>query len=270
MDPQEIHVWEVALRGHENRVAALTIMMWDYLITLEDESRYGPPHQTCCEQSILYLSRTQPFKDVIRGCELKRGSEYLSHGPLKLRIYALYDTSPRIRALLIGAFSLEVLTAIVVFGVGSADNKVVAETMANIVRCNVTAIPSWLWVFWLAVTRQGVISSIYKGYRSVKSIGPQTLHHILVRDSVMFYLAIQVIYACNLAGWVKDPKTSLDLTTGVAIALPSVLSGRMLINVRHALYTPNALASPSDISLEEISIRPPDPPNADDDPNLIA
>ncbi|KAJ7773861.1 hypothetical protein B0H16DRAFT_113702 [Mycena metata] len=297
MDPQEIHVWEVAVRGHENRVIALTVMVWDHLITLEDERQLFWKRRPWTLATFFFLwNRYVGLILAIFGVIVALwpnpsdsvGSSWLlveawlgvsiswsAQVILQLRIYALYDASPQIRAILISTFTVEVLTAIVVFGVASADNKfkVFAETIASLVRCNATVIPSWLWVFWLAVASFEFllcVLAIYKGYHRVKSIGPQTLHHILVRDSVMFYLAIQVIYACNLISWVNHPKITLDLTTGLAIALPSVLSNRMLINVRHALYAPNRLDSPSDISLEEISIRPPPgSPNPDNDDNLI-
>jgi hypothetical protein len=91
---------------------------------------------------------------------------------LQLRIYALYDASPRIGALIVSAFSLEVLAVVGMFGFGSAEVtgtfslarviytdiqiaefSVVAEAVGVMVRCNVTAVPAWLWVLWVPVTR---------------------------------------------------------------------------------------------------------------------
>ncbi|KAJ7744232.1 hypothetical protein B0H14DRAFT_2987040 [Mycena olivaceomarginata] len=37
MDAHEVHDWQVALQGHQNRVLALTVMVWDHIITLGDE-----------------------------------------------------------------------------------------------------------------------------------------------------------------------------------------------------------------------------------------
>ncbi|KAF7349444.1 hypothetical protein MSAN_01734400 [Mycena sanguinolenta] len=186
--------------------------------------------------------------------------ECLFHGLSKLRIYALYDSSPRIAAFVVGAFLLQVLAVIGLFGLGSADNtafadcSVVAEAVGNLVRCNVTSVPKWLWVFWVPVTSFEFLLCvlvIYKGYRR---IGSNDLQDILVRDSVMYYLAIQCVYLFNLISWVKDAKASLEVLTALAVALPAIFSGRMMINVRRALAPTDVLGSPSQISLGEISL----------------
>ncbi|KAF8193237.1 hypothetical protein K438DRAFT_846400 [Mycena galopus ATCC 62051] len=160
-----------------------------------------------------------------------------------------------IAALVISAFSVEVLAVIGLFGLASSETIVVAETVGDMVRCNVTAVPPWLWVFWVPVTSFEFLLCVlvmYKGYQRVHSTGHQALQHILVRDSVMYYLAIQCVYVFNLIHWVKNTKTSLEAFTALAVAVPSIISGRMMINVRHALVRTDA--SPSQISLDGISL----------------
>ncbi|KAJ7362255.1 hypothetical protein DFH08DRAFT_840570 [Mycena albidolilacea] len=264
MTAHEVHVWQVAVQGHHNRASALTLMVWDYLITFEDERelfwkrrpwtfatflflwvRYG---------GILLISCYSWFRlEGGIGMSISWAIQII----LQLRIYALYDASPRIGALIVSAFSLEVLAVVGMFGFGSADATVVAEAVGVMVRCNVTAVPAWLWVLWVPVTSFELllcVLALYKGYQRVESTGHKALQDILVRDSVLYYLAIQCVYIFNLFCWVKDVEASLEALTALAVALPSIMSGRMMINLRYALVPPNTMASPSEISLEEITL----------------
>jgi len=286
MDPHEVHAWQVAVQGHHNRVSSLTFMVWDYVITLEDERElfWRRPWTLATFLFLwiryvgilliafgVFVAVSPNLSDSLCYFWLRfEGGVGMSISwaiqvILQLRIYALYDASPGIAALIIGAFSVEVLAVIGLFSVGSANNTVVAEAVGNMVRCSATAVPGWLWVFWLPVTSFELllcVLAIYKGYQRVHSIGHQALQDILVRDSVIYYLAIQCVYVFNLICWVRDAKVSLEVLTALAIALPSVMSSRMMINIRRALLLPNTLASPSEISLPDISL--PGPSNNPD------
>ncbi|KAF8185859.1 hypothetical protein K438DRAFT_1765638 [Mycena galopus ATCC 62051] len=165
----------------------------------------------------------RPFLDPHRsGC---RGVNFIGNSRhvviLQLRIYALYDASPRIGALIIGAFAVEILAVIGMFGVGSNHIEAVAEAVGNIVRCKATVLPSWLWLLWIPATRS--------------SFGQ-----------------IQCVYIFNLSYWVNDAKTSLEVLTALAIALPSVMGSRMTINVQLAQIPHTTLPSSPEISLGEI------------------
>ncbi|KAJ7135705.1 hypothetical protein C8R44DRAFT_976540 [Mycena epipterygia] len=288
MDPQEVHAWEITIAGHYNRTAALAIMLWEYLITLEDEkelfwkrhpwttatflflwSRYGG---ICLTLFGLVVAVSPNLSDSVSYSWLRiegwvgMSISWSTQVILLLRIYALYDGSPRIAALIISAFAVEVFTVIGMFGFASFHITVVAEAMDNLVRCKVTAIPSWLWLFWVSITSFELllcVLAVYKGYQRVRlsaqfSSGPQVLQDIMIRDSVLYYLMIQGVYIYNLMFWIKDTKDSLDVLTGLAVALPCVMGSRMMINVRHTLLAAN---TPSEISLGQLpssfSLEPP-------------
>ncbi|KAJ7895541.1 hypothetical protein B0H14DRAFT_2680730 [Mycena olivaceomarginata] len=279
MTAHEVHVWQVAVQGHHNRASALTLMVWDYLITFEDERELFWKRRPWTLATFLFLwvryagillislgifvAVSPNLSDSLCyswfrleggiGMSISWAIQII----LQLRIYALYDASPRIGALIVSAFSLEVLAVVGMFGFGYAEVTVVAEAVGVMVRCNVTAVPAWLWVLWVPVTSFELllcVLALYKGYQRVESTGHQALQDILVRDSVMYFLAIQFVYIFNLFCWVKDVEASLEALTALAVALPSIMSGRMMINLRYALVPPNTMASPSEISLEEISL----------------
>lgn len=77
------------------------------------------------------------------------------------------------------------------------------------------------------------------------------LYDVLLRDSVVYFVAVGGIYIANLVLWSVLPVQALDMLTPYAIALPSVLGTHMMINVRNAHYKPlrHSLLSPSDLSL---------------------
>ncbi|KAJ6571477.1 hypothetical protein B0H19DRAFT_1064560 [Mycena capillaripes] len=174
------------------------------------------------------------------------------HLTLQLRIYALYDASPRIAALMISALSVEVLIIIGMFGI-------VSEAAGNMVRCNVTVVPAWFGVFCAAPTsfeRLLCVLAMYKGYQRVQSLANKALQNILFLLAVsvahlsFLSLRIQAVYIIKLI-WLKDVKASLEVITVFAVALPSVMSGWIMINVRHCLSTPD---TPSETSLGQFSL----------------
>ncbi|KAF7350277.1 hypothetical protein MVEN_01331700 [Mycena venus] len=202
MGTQEVHAWQLALQGHQNRVSALTVMVWDYVITLEDErelfwKRRPWTLATCLFLWIRYVgillnafgvfvAVSPDLTDFVRrpctpiqaipGSASKRLSGCQFHGQFKafilqLRIYALYDASPRIAALIIGAFIVEILVVIGMFGIGSTSLEAVAEAVGNMV-CQI------LLAFLSQTLMKGcAVSNCF------------LLHDILVRDSVIYYLA---------------------------------------------------------------------------------
>ncbi|KAJ7151929.1 hypothetical protein C8R46DRAFT_482182 [Mycena filopes] len=107
MNPEENHVWDVAFRGHENRIVALTVMVWEYLITLEDERQLFWKRRPWTLATFFFLwnryvgiiltsvgvvvavwpTPSDSVDPVTRGSDWRRGSEYPSRGPLRnLRI----------------------------------------------------------------------------------------------------------------------------------------------------------------------------------------
>ncbi|KAJ6564973.1 hypothetical protein DFH09DRAFT_286258 [Mycena vulgaris] len=261
-------------------VAALAMVIWDYLITLEDERELFWKRKWTFATFLFLWSRYLGIFLIIFGVSVAvspnltdsvsylwlRVESWVGMSTLcsiqvilQLRIYALYDGSPKVTALIISVFFMEVICAVAMFGFTSANIRVVAEAMGDMVRCKVTAVPSWLWLFWVAVTSFELllcVLALYKGYQRIRISGlfksQQVLQDILLRDSVLFYVAIQGVYIFNLVFWIQDPKDSLDVLTGMAVAVPCVMCGRLMINVRQALPHRDTLISPSDISLGQI------------------
>ncbi|KAJ7773862.1 hypothetical protein B0H16DRAFT_1684836 [Mycena metata] len=286
MDPQEIQVWQDAFGDHCRRVVSVSVILWDYFITLDDEWEFFWKRGPWTAVTFLFLWGRyvgilltgfgaltvvmSKSSDPVRYSWLRIQTwfaisiSWSTQAILQLRIYALYEASPRIGALLLVAFTSEVLVAIVVFSIASVKTKTVAGSVpgTNLVRCNVTATPDWLWVHWLALTAFEFLLcglAAYKGYQRLRSIRGRNLFEILVRDSVMYYMLVQIIYASNLISWAKVPTANLDAVNGFAVAFPVVLTSRMVINIRRLLPTPEIPFAVSllDFSLGQTSLASP-------------
>lgn len=267
------------MQGHYNRMATLALVIWEYLITVEDErvlfwKRHPWTFATFlflwCRYIGILLALWGLFVAVTPGLTDSLCTSWLraegwigmsviwsTQAILQLRIYALYEGSPKIAALISTLFLMEVVSIISMFAFASVEGQVVAEAMHDMVRCKVTAVPSWIWLFWITMTSFELllcILALYKGCQRVylrrQFPDHRVLQDILIRDSVIFYVAIQGIYLFNLACWIRDTKDSLDVLTGLAVALPSVMGGRLMINVRRAMPDTELPLSPSDISGE--------------------
>jgi len=185
---------------------------------------------------------------------------------LQLRIYALYDRSIKIRRILLFTFAAEVVTIIVIFILGATRGSAVADFAGNQSRCKVVNVVGWMWAFWVTLFGYECFLctlAISKAYeRAISSSSEETtpifscsgLHNILIRDSVIYYVGICMIYVVNLAFWIKAMPETFDLATSLAVVYPSLIGCRLMINIRRVYYKPLSQIplTPSDVSLPPI------------------
>jgi len=178
---------------------------------------------------------------------------------LQLRIYALYDRSRKIAVLLLSAFLLQMGCLIALLLFGSLDILVVSESVGYLSRCRAMSVPPLLWLLWVVFLVFECLLcflAILKAYQRVKTEGKIPfssggLQDILLRDSVLYYILIMLVYTANIVLWVRQLPDSLDVMTGYAVAFPCVMGSRLMINVRSVHWNPlmHTIPSPSDISL---------------------
>jgi len=160
--------------------------------------------------------------------------------------------------ILLSAFLLQIGALISILMFGNLHILVVAETLGYLSRCRAVVVPHLLWLFWVVfLTFEALLCflAVLKAYERIKSQGKLVfssggLQNIMLRDSVLYYILIMIIYTANLVLWIKQLPDSLDVMTGYAVAFPCVMGSRLMINVRRAHYKPmHTIYSPSDISL---------------------
>ncbi|KAJ7793266.1 hypothetical protein B0H14DRAFT_3159744 [Mycena olivaceomarginata] len=172
--PMKVHDWQVALQGHQIGFLALTVMVWDHIITLGDERELFWKRRpwTLATCLFLWVWGFWPFLDPRRsGC---RGVNFIGNIKACQDLFLVLAklNFARIAALIVGAFAAEILAVIL------------------LLRPQVTWYAVKLLSFRLGSGCSGFRQrAVYKGYQRFRTIGHQVLHDILVRDSVMYYLA---------------------------------------------------------------------------------
>jgi len=161
---------------------------------------------------------------------------------LQLRIYALFNQSRKIGAVLVFTSFVQILSFCMLGVALTMDVRgIVAEDQGFLHRCGFNSVSRISGVFWLGLLGfEGVLLVLgcvkaVEYYRSPSRMS-QRLHYVLLRDSLIYTLVIGLIYGVNIHTWVQYLPDILDPSCGFVIALPSTMVGRMMISVRK-VYT---------------------------------
>ncbi|KAL0574798.1 hypothetical protein V5O48_007171 [Marasmius crinis-equi] len=185
---------------------------------------------------------------------------------LQLRIFALYDRSPKVKTILVLSFCTQFVSIVVIFANAAHSGKVIRVSAGPLLKCQVMHVESNFWAFWVTLLSYECVLfalALIKGYEHLKLsnrklttwAGLQVgLSDILVRDSVIYYLGCCLIYVANLILWVESMPDSFDLATGLAVAYPSLIGNNLMLNLRRVFYDSqmSSVTSPSDISLPSL------------------
>ncbi|THU96217.1 hypothetical protein K435DRAFT_778670 [Dendrothele bispora CBS 962.96] len=294
--------WRMTRTGNSIRIASLALLLWDWVLSFEDELTLFWLQPTTFASYLFYLSRYLTMFVSIFGVAVTLSPEvtdrlflswFLVEGfvgmtscwaveiILQLRVYAIYDQSPRMKWFLVLTFVLQVsliFLVLIITGadVGTEKGHLVVEVVKGQssinTRCMVVSVPPWIWAFGLTMAGyEGLLGVlvIYKGFRHAKHtryylshFKGEGLHEILIRDSIIYDFGIILIYAVNLFLWIEELNDAFDLATSLAIVYPSLIGSHLMFNIRRVHHKPsmNSLASsPSEISL------PPFPADSTDD-----
>jgi len=279
MHKDDVRSWEIAVSAYHNRVAALALLLWDFLLTFEDErtlfwnksrtwvtylffwNRYNGLLVTIIGAVVL---ATPDLSDKLCGSWLRLEgwlgitSTWSVEVILQLRIYALYNRSKVVAFVMVTGFSAQVIFVLCIMGFGSREGEVYAVRWQNLQRCKVTHIPPWTSLLWVALTAYECLLfslTLYKCIQYYRSrdtipIAVRSIRNVILLDAVVYSFLTGVIYIANLVVWNLQLQDTLYLITGMAIAFPCLMGSRLMINVRaHAEPLTYTNVTPSDISL---------------------
>ncbi|EJD04655.1 uncharacterized protein FOMMEDRAFT_155824 [Fomitiporia mediterranea MF3/22] len=163
----------------------------------------------------------------------------LTEVPLVLRIYALYNKDSRILTLLISCL---VATTISVIGISaklmhSEQSEIVHFASAsNLNVCILTEASSIYKVFWvpLLLNEALLVSlALIKWFQNLKVHGVQdSAMNDMVKDSVLYFFATFPFLLFILLTWTFGGTLFLELPVGFAVVMGSIMSQRLLVNVR--------------------------------------
>ncbi|KDR72716.1 hypothetical protein GALMADRAFT_762380 [Galerina marginata CBS 339.88] len=280
MDKDTILSWKLAYYGQQSRVQGLTLLVWDTLLTLDDESqlfwrqrftfptwlflwsRYGSilvhvaGTSTPCLISLTRCRSRFPIsKNYLNFNYIYRCFFWLTVEGwfnvtiifaveliLQLRIYALFNQSRKIAAVLVITSVIQILLFCFLGVALTTDVRgIVAQNQGYLQRCGFDTVSRISVIFWIGLLGfEGVLLGLgcvkaVEYYRS-PSRTSQKLHYVLLRDSLIYTLVIGAVYGLNIHTWIRYLPNVLDPSCGFVLALPSTMVGRMMISNKVSLF----------------------------------
>ncbi|ESK86085.1 hypothetical protein Moror_9342 [Moniliophthora roreri MCA 2997] len=227
-------------------LAASTIILFDHLITLDDEVELIWKSSWSIGKVLFFINRYYTLASVI--CHrffYWQGSTGLfacmiAEIILQMRLYALYFLNRRVLAIMVTTFILTSASAAAIMGV--VLSGVEAKSKIPFIPttfCFPSNVPHYFYAFWIPIlTFETVLCSLalFRGYQTFRTSGSpfqsgQRLIGVLIRDSVVYFLVMFATYLTNLLVWVWDINY-LEVTVGFSVAMSCVLGNRVIINVR--------------------------------------
>ncbi|KAF8632687.1 hypothetical protein AX15_001740 [Amanita polypyramis BW_CC] len=279
-----------------NKACALSLLLYDYFLTLEDEVELVWAKATV-DNSNLFVPLDQIQWDHTLSCNFLKHhkrvesttcfSWYMIEGWLGalnawaveliliLRLYALYNRSRRMVALIGCVFAVKAMIILSICIFATLVIEVDGRMLNGVTYCEVKKLPrlgnvSLGGVYWtlLALFEAFVlVLTIRRGHKyfhgwNEAAIQLTNMISILLRDSVSYTILIGLVYISNVILDLIDMENNLDTLNGLGYALPILMSGRMMLNVRRSFFDDQYRRipiSPSRISLHIDESPSPDP-----------
>ncbi|KAH8111197.1 hypothetical protein DFH11DRAFT_648500 [Phellopilus nigrolimitatus] len=176
---------------------------------------------------------------------------------LQLRIYALYNKNRKILILLVTSFSttfiamLTLSIKVMLHEHASFDNFGSGQDMH---MCVPIALSSYFRELWIPLLLHEALLfglALYKGIETMVTHGEKgSMNRItifLVRDSMMYFFMVFMTFLASQLIWAVGGENYIELPVCLAISMVSIMSQRLLLNIRKfRSYDPALLSDESD------------------------
>ncbi|KZO91686.1 hypothetical protein CALVIDRAFT_567999 [Calocera viscosa TUFC12733] len=170
---------------------------------------------------------------------------------LIFRIYAMYHGEKKIMYLLGGLFVCQLTGMAYVLQAGCRGLRAIAEPLPGVHECTITSTISYEYAYWAALLLFETLLfylSMRKAYEHIRQytfrfeelVLSRRVGEVLIRDGVMYFPFIFLSYLVNLVLFAVSPQYLAQVAPHAALALRSVLTNRLLLNVSRKFYYPNA------------------------------
>ncbi|KAJ8514990.1 hypothetical protein ONZ45_g7527 [Pleurotus djamor] len=243
------------------QVSSFTFFVWDYFVTLPNESRYFWSGQWTYARVLFYLNRYQtmawmifniaaafvPYKSEkawgkhiaeASACCVLFGVQLI----LACRVYGLYRRDRRIAALLVALLTTNLITQIYLLLHFASDNpREILPWKPGVYTCMgshgqprglfLSIIPSL--VFDTAALSLVVLQGL-SHIRSSKRVGLRGVGFMLqiMKDSVLHFVVILLVYVAIELAWFKLPNVQTYFVYSFGIPIISVAGTRILISLK--------------------------------------
>ncbi|KAJ3841158.1 hypothetical protein F5878DRAFT_30965 [Lentinula raphanica] len=242
-------------------LAASTIIIYDHLITLDNEFDLIWKSPWSIGKGLFIINRYYTLASVFANNYALFGTSInasvsrrfyhwqgwtgliacmIAETILQMRLYALYFLNKRILCLMVGSFIITSASAATIMSIAISQFQVEAHLLPDL-PCIITKAPSWFFSFWipiLAFETLLCLLALIRGFRThgnsgypVRSDSGKRLVSLLIRDSVRYYVVMFTTYLTCLLVWVINIKL-LEVPIGFSIAFSCVLGNRVIFNVR--------------------------------------
>ncbi|KAL1687828.1 hypothetical protein GGG16DRAFT_116562 [Schizophyllum commune] len=251
---------------HCAHVASSTIIVFDHLITLNDEIQLIWKSSWSLGKILFMFNRYFGLASVVvnlyglftpsltdrlyvclnyfrwqgaTGVAVCVVSEII----LLMRLYVLYLLNKRILIVMLVGFVISSGFAAAIMGLVMQRVNAVVVTLPGLkpmcVPGNVSSKFYTYWIPFLGLESLLCALALYRGFQTYRMdnanyTSSRLLIRILIRDSVMYYLAVFATYFTNMLMWAAAPPSLLELPIGFAVAVSCVLGNRMMFNIRQA------------------------------------
>ncbi|KAF4616441.1 hypothetical protein D9613_008226 [Agrocybe pediades] len=178
-------------------------------------------------------------------------STVLVQAVLQIRVFAIYARSRLILSImaLFYAISIGLAGWIVIIDMSMAKSSVVTLVPGGQLQgCsfpNLSSKSPILWISPLIFETILYILVLYKGWQMFRTTRHLPTHQgsssgglllgILVRDSVIYFFILSLIYFSTVIAWgVKDLNGYIDIMGAFTTTMTGVLGSKMILNLRHA------------------------------------
>ncbi|KAF6742571.1 hypothetical protein DFP72DRAFT_1081796 [Ephemerocybe angulata] len=220
----------------------------------------------------LSLGQSSPshFLDFTRCISFGKVQTWLSilslgamQGIMVHRIVSMYQQKRAILAVLLAAFLLELVAAIVIGVYSTRENGIPLfyDTVNGTLRTCIPSIPPWFWGLWMLLMVFDFlifVLAIWEGLQFRKEsqarlrsrqmneimVGTRykerSLLRILLRDSIIFPFIGLLMCISNALAWHVLPLGVLQYTMNISAAGYPILGCRLILNLRESYYRPFA------------------------------
>ncbi|KIK42839.1 hypothetical protein CY34DRAFT_82912 [Suillus luteus UH-Slu-Lm8-n1] len=243
-----MNICQTVIIGKQSRAAALGLLIYEHIITIEDEidliwlkrkswvtylyhfNRWLPALWLTFD--LMHSLRPFPFKVCCTAHAQPSLIEpsFLS-AILQLRVWAIYDRSRRILSWMIILSTIEVAAMALLIGltIVRVEKFPVVSTP---VGCLFEGLAPLSAIFWTpALILEPIICILVLKKVFLDQQQRTELATFLARDSLLYFLVIFMQLIASTIVWARFP-SYIDLFMPWSVALPSLLCNRLLLNMR--------------------------------------
>lgn len=245
-------------------IASLTFLLFDHVITLDQEveriwkspwslpkllflfNRYTGPISLLVNTTIF--TNAPPDSVCERWIHFEGAAGIIAKAAAEMvmifRLYALYRGSKIMLALLVAGSVCNITTMSTLMQLGLERIQIYERPGSWYKGCHPVGLPPWFWGYYISPLIFETILlglTMYKTFGHIRSKVTHTpVIKLFFRDGVAYFSMMFCTLLSNALIWLLAPPGLLESGIGFAIAVPTVMASRILLNLRGLNSTPDS------------------------------